>query len=77
MSETGSANIGGQAFTFVTYRQWNVATKTYDDLVQCFDGDVRDRLLALHNPPTLIIVNVRYDNEPERRPPDRALHNQN
>lgn len=54
--------------TWFTLRCWNELEFAYADVVGHVLGDQRLSVLAQHEPPLLVVVNVRYGNEPARYP---------
>jgi hypothetical protein len=54
----------GEASTFATLDVWDEAEFTYRIIHECSRfQDARDHYVALHQPPLIIVVNIRYDRQ--------------
>jgi hypothetical protein len=64
MSATEAARqgeMGGARSTFARLRVWNEAAFDYADIVDCAKGrDAREEYAALHRPPLIYVVSVRW-----------------
>jgi hypothetical protein len=57
----------GEASTFATVMMWDEATFDYQRIMLfARQQDARAEYLALHDPPLLIVCNVRFDREVTR-----------
>lgn len=65
-----TTTIKGAAATFATILVWEPKNSYYIRIIDCArGGDFREMYLRMHAPPEVVIVNVRYDNEPPVYPP--------
>lgn len=58
------SDMAGEASTFCTMHLWDDEAFQYARVLDCVrHGDARVAYLALHAPPMLIVVSVRYGSE--------------
>ena len=64
-----SGTIGGVPATFASIREWHEAEFAYIEYVLCWrDRDARTEALALHDPPMVLVSNVRRGSDLPRKP---------
>jgi hypothetical protein len=57
-------DLAGEASTFATMLIWDDAEFEYARVIDCArHRDARAEFLALHNPPMVIVLSVRWDRE--------------